>query len=576
MIDPIDSLAFSISSNKNVYALLIGSGVSRAAEIPTGWEIVLDMMRKLAVIHGENADLNPEEWYRKKYNEEPNYSSLLNMIVKTKTERSFLLRQYFEPNDEERESGKKLPTAAHVAIAKLVEEGYINVIVTTNFDRLLEKELDNIGITPVVISTRDQIIGASPISRNKCTVLKVHGDYLDSRIKNTPDELSKYEPSINRYLDKIFDEYGLIICGWSGEWDIALRNAIYRRKSRRYSYYWTLYGEINGTINSIISCQSAQIVIIVDADTFFTQLHDKVSAIDKYQSYHPLSKVIAISRVKKYLLERNMIYLNDLINQETDIFYKKIYDNNDLTKLGLTNKYFTSIEAWMEVLHSIFCTCCYWGDESIIPYIIKIIEKLTNKNETYNWPKMDERIRLFPSMILLYSGGIIALSLNNYFLLGKLLSIEKRINPNEYEPLVNRVNVMTIFEDDKSIEGYGNHLTPLSDLLFEKIYPMISDHISDPHQYEMDFDRFEYLVCIFVANFRMKNGDFWAPVGRFVWKTIHTHFFNVINDATSEIYNKHNLWGILSSSLFEKDINKLIPIQEKLVEYIDHHRLRSG
>ena len=31
MIDPINSLAFSVQANRGVYALLLGSGVSRAA-----------------------------------------------------------------------------------------------------------------------------------------------------------------------------------------------------------------------------------------------------------------------------------------------------------------------------------------------------------------------------------------------------------------------------------------------------------------------------------------------------------------------------------------------------------------
>jgi hypothetical protein len=37
--DPLTQLAFSVFENKGVYAVLVGSGLSRAAEIPTGWEI---------------------------------------------------------------------------------------------------------------------------------------------------------------------------------------------------------------------------------------------------------------------------------------------------------------------------------------------------------------------------------------------------------------------------------------------------------------------------------------------------------------------------------------------------------
>jgi hypothetical protein len=39
MIDPLHALAFSVYENPGVYCILLGSGVSRAAEMPTGWEI---------------------------------------------------------------------------------------------------------------------------------------------------------------------------------------------------------------------------------------------------------------------------------------------------------------------------------------------------------------------------------------------------------------------------------------------------------------------------------------------------------------------------------------------------------
>ena len=36
-IDPATALAFSMQENKGVYANLLGSGVSHAAQVPTGW-----------------------------------------------------------------------------------------------------------------------------------------------------------------------------------------------------------------------------------------------------------------------------------------------------------------------------------------------------------------------------------------------------------------------------------------------------------------------------------------------------------------------------------------------------------
>ena len=44
MIDPQVSLAFSMHSIPGAYDVLIGSGVSAGAGIPTGWQVVLDLI----------------------------------------------------------------------------------------------------------------------------------------------------------------------------------------------------------------------------------------------------------------------------------------------------------------------------------------------------------------------------------------------------------------------------------------------------------------------------------------------------------------------------------------------------
>ena len=76
-IDPVHSLAFSIQANPGVYAILVGSGVSRTAKIPTGWEITLDLIRKLAKLGNETCEPVPECWYLERFGKEASYSDLL-------------------------------------------------------------------------------------------------------------------------------------------------------------------------------------------------------------------------------------------------------------------------------------------------------------------------------------------------------------------------------------------------------------------------------------------------------------------------------------------------------------------
>ena len=109
-----------------------------------------------------------------------------------------------------------------------MRRGYIRVIVTTNFDRLTENALRELGVEPTVVASVDVLSGAEPMAHSACYVLKLHGDYKDARILNTDAELHTYPSEYNRQLDRMFDEYGLIVCGWSGEWDHALRAAFLR------------------------------------------------------------------------------------------------------------------------------------------------------------------------------------------------------------------------------------------------------------------------------------------------------------------------------------------------------------
>ena len=274
MIDPVHALAFSIQGNPGINALLLGSGVSRASGIPTGWEITLDLVRKLAALHGATPDLDPESWYIETYGREPDYSDLLDELTRTPAERQQSLREYFEPTEQEREEGRKQPTEAHRAIAALAAEGYIKVILTTNFDRLMENALKDAGIEPAIISSPDQVEGALPLVHTTCCVVKLHGDYLDTRIRNTSAELLAYPPEFNKLLDQVFDEFGLVVCGWSANWDKALCEALYRCRSRRFTTYWAARGAPSDEAQRLINHRKADIVSMENADAFFQRFRD--------------------------------------------------------------------------------------------------------------------------------------------------------------------------------------------------------------------------------------------------------------------------------------------------------------
>ncbi len=58
-VDNRVALAMGMQAAPGAYAVLLGSGISRAANVPTAWDVVRDLIRKVAA--GEGADLGPAD-----------------------------------------------------------------------------------------------------------------------------------------------------------------------------------------------------------------------------------------------------------------------------------------------------------------------------------------------------------------------------------------------------------------------------------------------------------------------------------------------------------------------------------
>jgi NAD-dependent SIR2 family protein deacetylase len=319
LIDPLVLLAHALYSNKGVYAVLLGSGLSRAAGIPTGWEITLELVRRIAAAEGTAEQIaDPAAWYSEAKGQKPDHAALLDVLAATPDERRSILHRFIAPTPDDIEAGIKVPTAAHRALAQLAARGYIRVILTTNFDRLTEIALRDAGVEPTVIASADDAAGAMPLTHAGCVVIKLHGDYLDTRIRNTPAELAAYDPRLDQYLDRVLDEFGLIIVGWSGEWDEALCAAIARCPTRRFTTWWTARGgRLQHRARDLAVARAAQVIAIKDADDFFGAVEQKVLALEELNQPHPLSAKLAVAELKRYLLDpQQRIRLHDLVFEE--------------------------------------------------------------------------------------------------------------------------------------------------------------------------------------------------------------------------------------------------------------------
>ena len=302
-VNAIDRLAFGLSQADGAYAVLLGSGISRAAGIPTGWEIAVDLVSQIAKLRGEDTQGDPLGWYQRRFGRPVNYSDLVESLASTQAERSRLLSRYIEPDAEDIREGRKRPTLAHKAIATLVKHGCIRLIITTNIDRLMETALAAEQIHPVIISSPDDLAGMVPLSHSsgECLVIKLHGDYKDIRSLNTASELERYPESIDRLLDRIITEFGMIVCGWSAQWDVALCDAVKRSNSGTYSWFWAEHGATSEAAEELIAHQGAERVPIDDADSFFYELRGKVERLRGINPQDPPPIEQGVAVLQRYL-----------------------------------------------------------------------------------------------------------------------------------------------------------------------------------------------------------------------------------------------------------------------------------
>lgn len=280
-VDPVIALAATLQSSGTT-AVLVGSGMSSAAGIPTGWSITVDLITRVAAAEGVSAeDLGetPDLWWSRTRGTEPRYDTVLSALAPTDADRQHLLRRYFEAGLDR---SAPQPTEAHRVLARLAARGSVPVILTTNFDRLIERALTDEGVAAQVLVDPRATRGMTPLVHSGVTLVKLHGDYAGGQLRNAPGELAEYPPEWRKLLQRVFDEYGLLVVGWSGDYDVALARAVSTGVGRRYAWYWASYrGELSEDARRLVTGRGAHVIKNAGADALMRDVEARVEALDR-------------------------------------------------------------------------------------------------------------------------------------------------------------------------------------------------------------------------------------------------------------------------------------------------------
>jgi hypothetical protein len=430
--DAIISLAFAVHNNPGAYAVLLGAGVSIPSGTPGAWDVVRGLITKAATVSaGGTEPDDPEAWYETSRGKKPTYQRVLEEFAPTPEERQRLLRPHFDPQA----NGGRRPTAAHKAIAKLVKARRVQVILTLNFDKLMEDALNEEGVHPTVIETPSKLgASLSPLHTLDCVVVHLHGDYLSPlAMLNTDNELENYHTDLQEFLRNILTNYGLIVAGWSAVYDPALKSLIEQHYPGRYTPTWIEPFNLSAQATDLVT-QIKATRIESNADEALGFLEDAVVSMATKRSRHPLTVSVAVATAKRELSKEPVsIHLHDTLHRELNLITTLPEttvpeDPNEavaaLAAMGGTRNMAQRTAEAAKSATALAACLGYWGhSDQYVKLLFDAISRLSTPLSAHPLPEIGGMSRVAGQSVF-YAAGVAAVAAERWELLLRLLQLE--------------------------------------------------------------------------------------------------------------------------------------------------------
>ena len=265
MLDRVKNLAQLMRDKKNAgdkFALMLGAGASLSSGVAPTKQIMQEIVERFGRDYhdGSIEERFGDLWRRS-----------------TGNDRKLFLERYL----------KCKPSAGYGRLAEIIRMGYFDVIVTFNFDRLLETVFDDAGFKQIkdyrsVIRGETEINAFTKLVRNdepKVKIVKFHGS-LDSAdyFLFSEDEMANYPPEIANLLGEITHR-DIIICGYAFE-DLCVARAFDTSPDAGSIYYVNPSGAGGQIRGILIGRRSKEKVISGDLgkfDDFFAMLQQELA-----------------------------------------------------------------------------------------------------------------------------------------------------------------------------------------------------------------------------------------------------------------------------------------------------------
>lgn len=217
--------SFKVKPEKSM-SFLLGAGASVASGIPSGGQLVWDFKRSLyCTAQNIRTSLYPDmskESVQKEIQSyfdgqggfpalwsSEEYSVYFEMCYPSRRDREYYIQEKVRDTK---------PSLGYLCMGELIVNGKIDLVSTTNFDDLVQAGVRAIEPGLSIRTISSAVSGSIGFSLDDGfpNIIKLHGDYLFDKLKNTGDELQKLEQEIADIWKKGIEDGGLIVVGYAG------------------------------------------------------------------------------------------------------------------------------------------------------------------------------------------------------------------------------------------------------------------------------------------------------------------------------------------------------------------------
>lgn len=276
----------------------LGAGASRSGNIPSASEIINQILD----------DYSESPFVKDLPSESRTYANLMNCLLPD--QRDELLKKYID---------EAKINVTHIYLAQLLKEGYVDYILTVNFDNLMLRALALFNIFP---STYDMAIlkDLTTTSFKEKSVVYLHGQNHGLWLLNTPVEMEKVKNTVPRIFDSIKNKRPWVFIGYSGEDPIFEHVKNLGRFNN--GLYWVTYNEHNPSenIQEFVSEPNTNAFVIkgYDSDSFMLKLNSELKLGQPYIIDKPFTAL--------------MDMLNEIVDIEDKEHFKGVKERLEISK----------------------------------------------------------------------------------------------------------------------------------------------------------------------------------------------------------------------------------------------------